>query len=243
MKRPFMNRSVMPCALAAACIAALDVLEDEPTLIERLWENTRFFRHGLQALLHEKPFAGINGSGKHCNWSMAIASDNDLDGVNLLKPGKTPHQNVRFLLFLAAVLKAARTAGRGRTIAVVQPHRYSRLNSLFEEFCTCFNDADVVVVADVYSAGESPLPGIDREALVDGLLMHGHRAALPLPGADALPRLIAELARPGDFVVCLGAGNITAWAHALPGQIQQMAAEHAVPRAIANDPHGGGTAA
>jgi len=123
---------------------------------------------------------------------------------------------------IGAVLKAARTAGRGRTIAVVQPHRYSRLNSLFEEFCTCFNDADVVIVADVYSAGEAPLPGIDREALVDGLRMHGHRAALPLPSAEALPELILELARPGDFVVCLGAGNISAWANALPGELERL---------------------
>ena len=118
---------------------------------------------------------------------------------------------------------AARAAKPVRVVVAFQPHRYSRLNSLFEEFCTCFNDADVVVVADVYSAGESPLPGIDREALVDGLLMHGHRAALPLPGADALPRLIAELARPGDFVVCLGAGNISAWANALPGDLERLA--------------------
>src|SRR4029079_17486169 len=64
-------------------------------------------RHGVQARLHEKPFAGINGSGKHCNWSMSIAADNpEIDGENLLKPGHTPHQNVRFLVFLAAVLKA-----------------------------------------------------------------------------------------------------------------------------------------
>ncbi|MBI1205696.1 MAG: UDP-N-acetylmuramate--L-alanine ligase [Azospirillum sp.] len=121
---------------------------------------------------------------------------------------------------IAAVLKAARTAGQGRTIAVVQPHRYSRLASLFEEFCTCFNDADVVVVADVYAAGESPLDGIHRDALVDGLRMHGHRQVVPLDRPEALADLVADLARPGDFVVCLGAGSISAWAYALPGELE-----------------------
>ena len=123
---------------------------------------------------------------------------------------------------IAAVLRAARLACAGKVVAVVQPHRYSRLHDLFEEFCTCFNDADKVVVADVYSAGEAPIEGVGRDALVDGLRSHGHRNVKPLPGPDALPRLIHEIAGPGDFVICLGAGNITQWANALPGELEKL---------------------
>jgi len=123
---------------------------------------------------------------------------------------------------IAAVLRAARLACSGKVIAVVQPHRYTRLHDLFEEFCTCFNDADKVVVADVYSAGEAPIEGVDRDALVDGLRSHGHRNVKPLPGADALPQLIHEIAGPGDFVICLGAGSITQWANALPGELEKL---------------------
>ena len=127
---------------------------------------------------------------------------------------------------IEAVLKAARSAlasdGSGRVIAVVQPHRFSRVASLFEEFCTCFNDADTVLVADIYPAGEPPIEGIDRTALVDGLKAHGHREVLALTDPDKLAGNIAELARPGDMVVCLGAGNITAWAEALPGQLEPL---------------------
>ncbi|CAK0761169.1 UDP-N-acetylmuramate--L-alanine ligase [uncultured Gammaproteobacteria bacterium] len=123
---------------------------------------------------------------------------------------------------IAAVLKAARTAVPGRVLAVVQPHRYSRLQSLFEEFCSCFNDADTVIVADVYSAGEVPIAGIDRDGLVEGLRERGHRHVVPLAGAEALPRLVAELGRPGDLVICLGAGNITTWANALPAELKKV---------------------
>ncbi|MBB3263440.1 UDP-N-acetylmuramate--L-alanine ligase [Azospirillum sp. YIM DDC1] len=123
---------------------------------------------------------------------------------------------------IAAVLKAARTAGTGRTIAVVQPHRYSRLANLFEEFCTCFNDADAVIVADVYAAGEQPIENVNRDSLVEGLRMHGHRQVLALHGPDELPQLIREIARSGDLVVCLGAGNITQWANALPGELDKL---------------------
>ena len=123
---------------------------------------------------------------------------------------------------IAAVLKAARTAGTGRTIAVVQPHRYSRLANLFEEFCTCFNDADAVIVADVYAAGEQPIENVNRDSLVEGLRMHGHRQVLALHGPDELPQLVREIARSGDLVVCLGAGNITQWANALPGELDKL---------------------
>ncbi|MFL6805261.1 MAG: UDP-N-acetylmuramate--L-alanine ligase [Xanthobacteraceae bacterium] len=123
---------------------------------------------------------------------------------------------------IAAVLKAARDSTNGKIIAVVQPHRFTRLQSLFEEFCTCFNDADTVVVAEVYPAGEAPIPGIDREHFVLGLRAHGHREVIPLQKASDLAGVISGIAGPGDYVVCLGAGNITQWAYELPGQLQAM---------------------
>ncbi|MGC2855710.1 UDP-N-acetylmuramate--L-alanine ligase [Novispirillum sp. DQ9] len=123
---------------------------------------------------------------------------------------------------IAAVLRAARHASGGNVIAVVQPHRYSRLHDLFEGFCTCFNDADHVVVADVYAAGEAPIEGISRDALVQGLRDHGHRSVQALEGPQALAGVVRTLARPGDLVVCLGAGNITAWANALPGELAAL---------------------
>jgi len=121
---------------------------------------------------------------------------------------------------IASVLSAARAITSGRVIAVVQPHRYSRLRDLFGDFCRCFNDADVVVVADVYPAGETPLEGADRDSLVAGVLRHGHRHVLALDGPEHLPALIGAEAREGDLVVFLGAGDITAWAHALPAQLE-----------------------
>ena len=123
---------------------------------------------------------------------------------------------------IASVLTAARAVSQGKVIAVVQPHRFTRLRDLFQEFCACFNDADEVIVADVYTAGETPIPGIDRDALVAGLTRWGHRHVLPLDGAAALPAIIARDAKPGDVVVLLGAGDITAWAYALPGQLEAL---------------------
>ncbi|MDN3276635.1 UDP-N-acetylmuramate--L-alanine ligase [Frankia sp. RB7] len=123
---------------------------------------------------------------------------------------------------IAAVLKAARESSNGKIIAVVQPHRYTRLQSLFEEFCTCFNDADAVVVADVYAAGESPIDGIDRDHFVAGLRAHGHREVIPLPAASELAGIVKGIAKSGDLVVCLGAGNITQWAYALPDQLKAL---------------------
>lgn len=121
---------------------------------------------------------------------------------------------------IAAVLKAARQATEGRVIAVHQPHRYTRLSSLFEEFCTCFNEADVVAIADVYSAGEDPIAGAGRDNLVAGLIAHGHRHARAIMDEADLARLVREQARPGDMVVCLGAGTISAWANALPARLE-----------------------
>jgi UDP-N-acetylmuramate--alanine ligase len=124
---------------------------------------------------------------------------------------------------IAAVLSAARAATKGRLIAVVQPHRYTRLKHLFAEFCTCFNEADTVVVAEVYPAGESPIEGATRDALVEGLRSGGHRDVRPLSDEQELPPLIASIAQPSDMVVCLGAGSITKWANALPDALAKLA--------------------
>ncbi len=128
---------------------------------------------------------------------------------------------------IAAVLKAARLSvgNGGKVIAVVQPHRYSRLASLFEEFCTCFNDANAVVVADVYPAGEEPIEGIHRDALVEGLRTHGHRLVMPLAEPEALASIVKLLAGPGDIVVCLGAGSISGWANNLPAELEALFAD------------------
>jgi UDP-N-acetylmuramate--alanine ligase len=123
---------------------------------------------------------------------------------------------------IAAVLKAARESTRGQVIAVVQPHRYTRLKSLFEGFSTCFNDADAVIVANVYTAGEAPIEGADRDHLVQALRARGHRQVMGLDGPDKLAGLVKGLARPGDYVVCLGAGSITQWAYALPGELAAL---------------------
>ncbi len=120
---------------------------------------------------------------------------------------------------IAAVLKAARQASEGRVIAVHQPHRYSRLSDLFEDFCACFNEADVVGITDVYAAGEEPIEGANRDALVAGLIRHGHRHARAVRDEADLARLVREQARPGDIVVCLGAGTISGWAQALPAAL------------------------
>ncbi|WP_413206179.1 UDP-N-acetylmuramate--L-alanine ligase [Rhodospirillum sp. A1_3_36] len=123
---------------------------------------------------------------------------------------------------IAAVLSAARDATERNVIAVVQPHRYSRLNSLFEDFCTCFNDADLVVVADVYAAGEQPITGASKAALAEGLKIHGHKGVHILPSEEDLPELIWKIAQRGDMVVCLGAGTISAWANALPENLARI---------------------
>jgi UDP-N-acetylmuramate--alanine ligase len=123
---------------------------------------------------------------------------------------------------IAAVLKAARQVAEGRVIAVVQPHRFTRLESLMEEFSTCFSDADAVFVADVYAAGETPIEGIDKNALVEGIRRFGHRSVQPLESVEGLPGVIAAEAKDGDLVVLLGAGDITQWAYALPGQLEGL---------------------
>ncbi|HBU96348.1 UDP-N-acetylmuramate--L-alanine ligase [Thalassospira lucentensis] len=140
----------------------------------------------------------------------------EVDGVTIIDDyGHHPVE-------IKAVLKAARQATQNNVIAVVQPHRYSRLHDLFEDFCTCFNDADNVIVADVYEAGETPIEGASRDALVEGLRNRGHRHVSALEGPEKLAEVIAAAAKPGDLVVCLGAGSISAWANALPAQLEAL---------------------
>jgi UDP-N-acetylmuramate--alanine ligase len=141
----------------------------------------------------------------------------EVDGVTIIDDyGHHPVE-------IAAVLRAARQAvgsdSSARVIAVHQPHRYTRLHSLFDDFCTCFNEADVVAIAEVYAAGETPIPGASRDDLVAGLIRHGHRHARAILSEDDLERLVREQARPGDMVVCLGAGTISAWANGLPARL------------------------
>jgi len=125
---------------------------------------------------------------------------------------------------IAAALRAARESTHGRVVAVMQPHRYTRLATLFEPFCTCFNDADAVIIAPVYPAGEAPIPGVDRDALVEGVRARGHRHVLALEEPRQLAAMVKELAEPGDCVVFLGAGSITQWAYALPGELAALGA-------------------
>jgi UDP-N-acetylmuramate--alanine ligase len=123
---------------------------------------------------------------------------------------------------IAAVLKAARESTKGKVIAVMQPHRFTRLKTLFEPFSTCFNDADAVIIAPVYPAGEAPIEGADRDHLVEAVRARGHRNVMPLEGPEKLAAMIRGLAKPGDYVVCLGAGSITQWAYALPGELKAL---------------------
>ncbi len=121
---------------------------------------------------------------------------------------------------IAAVLRAARQSCTGRVIAIHQPHRYSRLSALFEDFCGCFNEADIVAITDVYAAGEEPIAGATRDDLVAGLRARGHRDARAIGGAADLAALVRAEAQPGDIVMCLGAGTISAWANALPEAVE-----------------------
>ncbi|KQZ14043.1 UDP-N-acetylmuramate--alanine ligase [Mesorhizobium sp. Root554] len=125
---------------------------------------------------------------------------------------------------IKAVLAAARDAARGRVIAIAQPHRYTRLHDLFDDFAACFNDADTVMVAPVYAAGEDPIEGVSSDALVSRIRSGGHRDARYIEGAEAVAPIIRDIAKPGDFVVFLGAGNITQWAYALPRELSEAAA-------------------
>ena len=126
---------------------------------------------------------------------------------------------------ITAALKAARESTRRDVIAVVQPHRYSRLKDLFDDFSACFNDADTVIVAPVYAAGEQPIEGVTHEELVNRILSRGHRDARVIDRPEALAPLLASRVADGDYVVCLGAGNITQWAATLPGELAALMSE------------------
>ena len=117
---------------------------------------------------------------------------------------------------ISAVLRAARQISSGRIIAVHQPHRYTRLGTLFKDFCLCFNDADIVAISDVYSAGEQKIPGVSKDDLVTGLTHHSHRHAVAVSNLQELSKLVADNAQSGDLVIFLGAGNISSWANELP---------------------------
>jgi UDP-N-acetylmuramate--alanine ligase len=123
---------------------------------------------------------------------------------------------------IAAVLRAARGVTKGKVVAVMQPHRYTRLSSLFSEFCGCFNDADTVIVAPVYAAGETPIDGATHDALAEGMRSRGHRSVMKIDAPEELPALVRQHVHPGDIVICLGAGTITQWAYALPQQLAQL---------------------
>jgi len=137
----------------------------------------------------------------------------DIDGVTIIDD--YAHHPVE----IAAALKAARQSHSGRIMAIHQPHRYSRLHDLFEEFCTCFNDADVVGITNIFAAGEAPIAGTDRDALISGLTSHGHQNAMPVADEAALKAFLVEQCQPGDMLICLGAGSISAWAHGLVGGV------------------------
>ena len=158
----------------------------------------------------------IQGLASFTGVKRRFTKTGEVDGISVIDD--YGHHPVEII----AVLRAARSATQGRVIAVVQPHRYSRLESLFEEFCTCFNDADTVIVADVYAAGEEPLEGVNRDVFVAGLRTRGHRSVEPLEAPDQLPALVSSIAAAGDLVVCLGAGTITNWAHDLPAALSSI---------------------
>ncbi|MEM9970054.1 MAG: UDP-N-acetylmuramate--L-alanine ligase [Pseudomonadota bacterium] len=173
-------------------------------------------RHlGMKASEIREALAGFRGVNRR------FTRVGEVDGVTIIDDyGHHPVE-------IAAVLRAARQAVSdvpdARVIAVHQPHRYSRLASLFDDFCTCFNDADVVGIAEVFAAGEEPIMGASRDDLVAGLIRHGHRHARAVVDEADLERLVREQSRPGDIVVCLGAGTISAWANALPGCLMKQA--------------------
>ncbi|MDO6413486.1 UDP-N-acetylmuramate--L-alanine ligase [Sphingomonas sp. BIUV-7] len=142
----------------------------------------------------------------------------DVDGITIIDDyGHHPVE-------IRAVLSAATEGARGRVIAVVQPHRFTRLRDLMTDFQSAFNEADIVYVTPVYAAGEQPIEGVDADALVDGLKQRGHRAAQTIAGPEALAQALAETARPDDMVVCLGAGDITKWAAGLADAIRSARA-------------------
>ena len=174
------------------------------------------FEMGIKDNVLEKAFESFQGVKRR------FTKTGEVDGVTVIDDyGHHPVE-------ITAVLTAARSAaGDGQVIAVVQPHRYTRLRDLFEDFCTCFNDADAVIVAPVHEAGEPPIDGVNRDSLAEGLQQRGHRSVFRIDGGDDLAAAVKPLTKPGDFIVCLGAGSITQWANALPDQLATVAAQEA----------------
>ena len=164
---------------------------------------------GLEDATIQKGFAAFGGVKRR------FTNVGQIDGVTIIDDyGHHPVE-------IRAVLSAAREGTRGKVFAVVQPHRYSRLGGLMDEFAQAFNDADHVLVTPVYAAGETPIDGVSAAALVDRLKARGHRAAATVESADALAKLLAYEAGSGDLVVCLGAGDITKWAAGLAFAIEK----------------------
>ena len=206
-------------------------LTDRSSNATRLVRNFYLPMHGEHNVLNALAAVAVG-------WEMKIADDHLLAALasfagvkrRFTKTGETGGITViddygHHPVEIAAVLHAARATADGRIIAVVQPHRYTRLRDLFEEFCTCFNDADTVIVSHVHAAGETPIDGIDRDAMVEGLTARGHRRVIALDKPEDLPALISVEASSGDIVVCLGAGTISAWANALPKQLAPLLRE------------------
>ncbi len=129
---------------------------------------------------------------------------------------------------IASVLEAARAGAKGRVVAVFEPHRYSRIRSLYADFCSCFKNADSVIVAPLYTAGESPVDGIDQHTIAEGIRKAGHGSVLAIDDPRELTTLIQRYGKAGDMVICVGAGTSTEWANALPlwlGEQPRMAGE------------------
>ncbi len=174
------------------------------------------FELGLDEHTIRRALAGLEGVRRR------FTRTGEVDGITIIDDyGHHPEE-------IRVVLATARERCPGRILAVLQPHRYSRLRDLMEGFSTCCRHADIVLVAPVYAAGEAPLPGIDRDALVAQLLAHGQRVVEPIDGPEQLYERVAALARPGDYVVCLGAGSITQWANALPAELARRRRDAAV---------------
>jgi UDP-N-acetylmuramate--alanine ligase len=169
---------------------------------------------GLEMGLAEKElckaFAGFEGVKRR------FTKVGEINGVTIIDDyGHHPVE-------IAAVLEAAREAYDGNIFAVVQPHRFTRLDSLFEEFCCAFNHADTVIVTPVFTAGEEPIEGVDHQSLAEGLKKHGLKAVYTIEGSKELAPILNGLVKDGDVVVCLGAGSITTWANALPNEMSEL---------------------
>ena len=172
------------------------------------------YEMGLEDDVIRKTLANFEGVKRR------FTKTGEVDGITIIDD--YGHHPVEIM----AVLNAARQATRGQVIAVVQPHRYSRLRDLFEEFCTCFNNADAVFVADIYAAGEVPIEGVNQRSFVDGLRHHGHRNVEPLNSPNDLVTSINAVAKTGGLVVCLGAGSNAHWANVLPKQLAELKASN-----------------